>query len=268
MEAARVLRQKIADQDHVTTGVLCTFHFWSGMVEMAMTAGLDYLIIDMEHMTHDAAVVADACAVGRREGFPILIRSPATEFTPIRLALDLGPCGLLLPMVESLEMMQTIQDAAYLRPRGRRRPGGPGNLWVSDVNYATWRSEFEDDLIVLPQIESESGLANAVDIAAHAITTAIAVGPYDLSAALGVCWQPDSPQLQGALERIRAAGAQAGKSMWMIGDGPTLVERGYRFLCIAEPTMHLQASLGDLNRRTKQIDGTYPAAGFDARPLP
>ena len=85
---ARILRDKIADDSHITTGMLCTFHFWPGMVEMAMEAGLDYLIIDLEHLTYDAEMVAHSCAIGRREGFPILIRPPAAEFTPIRLAMD------------------------------------------------------------------------------------------------------------------------------------------------------------------------------------
>jgi 4-hydroxy-2-oxoheptanedioate aldolase len=254
VNSARLLREKINDETHITTGMLCTFHFWPGMVEMAMAAGLDYLIIDLEHLTFDAEMVAHSCAIGRREGFPILIRPPAAEFTPIRLAMDLGPCGLLVPMVENMEMMRTIEDAVFLQPRGRRRPGGLGNFWVPDVNHETWVAQFEEDFIVLPQIENQSGLDHAEQIAAHDMTTAIAVGPYDLSAALGVCWQPDSHELQAALAQIRAAGAAAGKNMWMIGDGPELVESGYNFLCIGEPTMHLQGSVAELNGRTKGMD--------------
>lgn len=257
---ARLLRDKIADDSAVTTGILCTVHFWPGLVELAMTAGLDYLIIDLEHLTHDAEMVAEACAIGRRQCFPVLVRPPAAEFTPIRLAMDLGPCGLLVPMVETMATMQSIQDAVYLPPRGRRRPGGPGNLWVSDVHYDTWRTEFEDDVIVLPQIESELGLDNVAAIAAHDMTTAIAVGPYDLSASLGVCWQAQSVELLGALDRIRAAGQAAGKNMWMIGNGPELVRRGYRFVCIGEPTMHLQMSLTELNQVTKGRDGSKGGA--------
>lgn len=263
ISSAKILRDKIDDPNHITTGMLCTFHFWPGLVEMAMVAGLDYIIIDLEHLTYDAEMVAHSCAIGRREGFPILIRPPAAEFTPIRLAIDLGPCGLLVPMVESMEMMQTIQDAVYLRPRGKRRPGGLGNFWVDDVNYETWKTQFEADFIVLPQIENKSGLAVADEIAAHEMTTAIAVGPYDLSAALGVCWEPDSPILQDALATIKAAGAAAGKNMWMIGDGQQLVQRGYNFLCVGEPTMHLQGSLTQMNHLVK---GTVAPA--DDRPLP
>jgi hypothetical protein len=53
--------------------------------------------------------------------------------------------------------------------------------------------------------------------------------------------------------------------MWMIGDGPDLVQRGYRFLCIGEPTMHPQAPVAELNHRTK---GTEGSTWFDDLPLP
>jgi 2-keto-3-deoxy-L-rhamnonate aldolase RhmA len=251
VEAARLLRQKINSPD-IVTGVLATNHFWPGLVEVTMRAGLDYLIIDLEHLTHDAEAVATACAIGRQADFPVLIRPPAAEFTPMRLAMDLGPCGLLVPYVESLETMQLIQDAVYLKPRGRRRPGGPGNAWVSDFHYETWKTTVEDNLIILPQIETRAGLDQVEAIAAHPLTTAIAVGPYDLSADLGVCWRPESAEMQQALARIRSAGEAVGKNMWMIGDGAALAREGYTFLCIGEPVMALQAKLGELSAAAKE----------------
>lgn len=218
MKAARILREKIRRDDQVTTGMLCTFHFWPGMVELAIRAGLDYLIIDLEHHSFDASMVAEACAIGRRQDFAILIRPPAAEFTSLRLAMDLGPCGLLVPAVANEQTMKTIQDAVYMPPRGRRRPGGMGNHWVSNVDYETWRA-----------------------------------GPYDLSADLGVCWNPEAGVFLEALEQIRRAGRNAGKPMWMIGDGPELVQQGFRFVCIGEPTCFLQAKLTELNERVTRI---------------
>lgn len=251
MKSGALLKEKI-NRHQPAFGAMATFHFWTGLVEIAMNAGLDYLIIDLEHLSHPAEMVADACAIGRREGFPILVRPASADFTTVRLAMDLGPSGLLIPYVQSVAMMDEIRDAVFMKPRGRRRPGGPGNLWVRDYNYETWKRDFEDDLIILPQIESRIGLENVDAIARHPLTTAIAIGPYDLSADLGVCWQPDSPELISAINRIRQAGTDAGKNMWMIGEGPTLRSKGFTFLCLTEPIMFLTASLGQLVQRTKE----------------
>lgn len=252
MKSAKILRAKINSESEITTGVICTNHFWPGMVELAMRAELDYLIIDLEHITYDAQMVGEACAVGRREDYPVLIRPPAAEYTPVRMAMDLGPCGLLVPYVETPQTMREIQDAVWMKPRGRRRPGGFGNHWVDDFSYETWKREVEDDFIIMPQIESKLGLENVDAIAANPLTTALAIGPYDLSADLGVCWDPEAEVLQQALQTVRAAGQSHGKNTWMIGDAPTLIERGFNFLCLAEPTAYLQAQLSEFNKAVKK----------------
>jgi 2-keto-3-deoxy-L-rhamnonate aldolase RhmA len=137
--------------------------------------------------------------------------------------------------VESAAVLDEVRDALFMPPRGRRRPGGPVLRWTTSYQYGSMRENLEDPLIVLPQIESRRGLANIAEIPRHELTTAMAVGPYDLSANLGVCWQPDSPELASAIEEIRAAGRAAGKTMWMVGDAAALMKRGFTFLCIADP---------------------------------
>ena len=247
MNPAAELITKI-NSDRITTGVLITDHLWPRLIEICKLAGLDYAIIDCEHGPHDTTAIAEACAVGRMLGFPVLIRPISSAYDQVRRAIDMGPCGLMIPSVESVEQLRSVRDAALLPPRGRRRPGGWGNHWMADVQYESWKAQFEQHLVILPQIESATGLANADTIAADELVTAIAVGPYDLSAELGCCWQPADERLQSALARIRAAGRSAGKNMWMIGDGPTLVEQGYTFLCVGEPSAALAQKLGQIVR--------------------
>ncbi|MDB5340216.1 MAG: bphF, partial [Planctomycetaceae bacterium] len=118
---------------------------------------------------------------------------------------------------------------------------------------ATWHKDFEDHFIVLPQIETRVGLENLADIANHELTTAMAIGPYDLSAELGVCGEMTSPVLREALMRIRAAGDAVGKATWMIGaNAAALVQDGWRFLCIGEPTWILMAALRDKVAQAKK----------------
>jgi len=242
MKSARVLREKMASGKPVI-GMMCTNHFWLQLIELAMTAGLDYIIVDQEHQDHGSTLVSDACMIGRLTNFPVLIRPARTDRESIRLAVDAGPCGLLCPMVNTVEQMDEIQTGAFMPPRGERRPGGMGNQWVSDFNYSTWKTEVEDDLIIWPQIESVEGLNNCEQIARHPLCTSLAIGPYDLSARLGCCWNPGDPLMVNARERLHQAAKAAGKLMWMIGDGPTNVQLGYRLLCVAEPFYLLKGAV-------------------------
>ncbi len=250
MKSARVLREKMASGKPVI-GMMCTNHFWLQLIELAMNAGLDYLIVDLEHQDHGSTLVSDACMVGRLTDFPVLIRPARTDRESIRLAMDAGACGLLCPMVNNVEQMNEIQAGVFMPPRGERRPGGMGNQWVNDFHYATWKSEVEDDFLVWPQIESVQGLENCEQIARHPLCTSLAIGPYDLSARLGCCWNPGDPLLANAKERLRQAAAAAGKLMWMIGDGPTNVGLGYRLLCVAEPYYLLKGAVTKIVEETR-----------------
>ena len=114
----------------------------------------------------------------------------------------------------------------------------------------------EDHVIVIAQVESPLGVRNAEAIARHEITTALGVGPYDLSARLGVCWKPDSMEHRKALAEIQEAARLAGKPYWTIGDGRLRVDQGHRFICLTESSVFMETSLRNL---VHQVRGNDPS---------
>jgi len=97
-----------------------------GAIVLAACVGgvIYYLIADQEHGVNSDTQVAQVCALGRQVGFPVLIRPIDTETSTIRLAIDRGPCGLLLPTVESATQLDRVRDSIWMPPRGKRVPGG------------------------------------------------------------------------------------------------------------------------------------------------
>ena len=245
MHPAIHLKDKLT-RSELVLGIMVVDHLWLELIEVAINAGLDYLIVDTEHQSRNGEFVADVCRLGRMAHFPVLLRPQRTDTESIGLAMDLGPCGLLLPMVESAEQLDGVRDGIYMPPRGKRRPGGAGNRWVTKFNYEAFKAEIEDHVVILPQIESRLGLENATAIAEHEITTALAVGPFDLSAQLGVCGDNSHVKQQEALGQIRKAAQQAEKPAWIIGNAEELVRQGYHFICIGEPTAVLEATLKNM----------------------
>ena len=156
------------------------------------------------------------------------------------------PAGFCWHASRQLPISMLSATASICRRAGRRRPGGLGNRWNDGFSAQAWRHDFEDHFIVLPQIETRRGLENAAGISAHELTTALAIGPYDLSAELGVCGDMDAPVLREALQSLRATADSTGKSTWMIGnDAAQLARDGWRFICIGEPTWILMSALRD-----------------------
>ena len=225
------LRKKLAAGLPVV-GVMATDHVWPLLVEICQKGGLDYLVIDREHGCHTDEIVARTCQVARLADFPVLMRTVSCEMSELRRAVDLGPCGLLLPCIESTNQLDMVRDAVRMPPRGKRRPGGMGNYWLDNFDYATWRDDFEEHFIVVPQIETRVGVDNVDAIASHPLATAVGLGPYDLSADLGCCWDPDHAEHKAAIERVREAAHAAGKKVWIGCDGPKLIAEGYTFLWV------------------------------------
>ena len=122
MQSAINLKQKL-DARQLTLGALITNHLWLEMIEIAQYAGLDYVIVDLEHTDHGGPLVTDACRLGRMTDFPVLVRPARTDRESVRLASDAGACGVLLPMIESVEQLDEACSGLLMPPRGERRPG-------------------------------------------------------------------------------------------------------------------------------------------------
>jgi 2-keto-3-deoxy-L-rhamnonate aldolase RhmA len=242
LKPAAELKAKLAT-DTPVIGLMATDHAWPFLVEICQNSGLDYLIIDREHGYFSDELVSQICQVGRLANFPVMMRTVSCEASVIRRAMDMGPCGLLLPSVESTEQIDEVQAAAIMPPRGRRRPGGMGNYWISDYQYETWKSEFEEHFIVIPQIESQVGVNNAAALAAHPFVTALGLGPYDLSADLGCCWNPTNEKFLSAIQQVKAAADGVNKKVWAGTDAPALRAQGFTFLWIGTPTSLLSATI-------------------------
>jgi 4-hydroxy-2-oxoheptanedioate aldolase len=248
---AKRLKNQLAANETVV-GLMATDHAWPHLVEIAQQGGLDYLIIDREHGSFSDELVAHICQVARLANFPVLVRAISSEVDVLRRLIDLGPCGILLPCVESTDQLDQAAQAILMPPRGRRRPGGAGNAWVSNYNYETWKAELEDHFIVIPQIESQLGVDRAKEIAAHDIVTAMGLGPYDLSADMGCCWEPENEKYQEAIAQVKAAADAVDKKVWAGTDAPALRAKGYTFLWIGTVTTMLNKAFSDTLQSIKQ----------------
>lgn len=242
LKPAAELKAKLS-ADELVIGLMAIDQAWPFLVEICQMNGLDYLIVDREHGAFSNELVSHICQVGRLANFPVLVRTISCEPSVIRRAMDLGPCGLLLPCVETTEQLDQVQQAALMPPRGRRRPGGLGNYWLDDYQYVNWKATFEDHFVVIPQIESQAGVDSAASIAAHPLVTALGLGPYDLSADLSCCWNPQHEAFTQALRQVKEAADQAGKKVWMGTDAPALRAQGYTFLWIGTTTTLLSRAI-------------------------
>ena len=181
--------------------------------EICAGAGFDWLLVDGEHAPHHAHSVLDQLrAIAAYPATQAVARVPSCDPVTIKQYLDLGVQTLLIPMVESPEQAAAVVRACRYPPAGDRGIGGArAARWGRIADYL---HQANDQIAVVVQVESATGLANLEAIAATDGVDAIFLGPADLAASLDHLAEPGHAEVRAALfdalDRLRALGKAAG----------------------------------------------------------
>jgi 4-hydroxy-2-oxoheptanedioate aldolase len=165
-------------------------------VGLLAAAGLDYVVIDLQH---GAATETDLPAMTtaiRLAGATPVARVRHAHTADIGRALDLGCEGVIVPNVDGAAQAREVAGAVRYPPAGHRSAGG--------VLAAA-------EPFCLVMAESAVAVADLDATLAVDGVDGIYVGPRDLSLSLGCAFDPDNPELNRALQRVWAACAAAGK---------------------------------------------------------
>ncbi len=172
-------------------------------IEMIAEAGFDFVIIDTEHVLVNPETLENMIRAGDALQITVLVRVGDTDPKGILRVLDAGAKGIVVPMVERAEDVQTAVSAARYHPDGKRslnggRPGAFGKNSLAD--YMTFANR---EVMVVAMIESRTGLDNIHDILAVNGLDMILEGAADLSQSMGMPWQIKNPEIQECLDNLQ-----------------------------------------------------------------
>lgn len=200
--------------------------------EVLAGAGFDWIWLDLEHSAlgpPEAQSVLQAAA-GRVE---FIVRVPLNDEIWIKKILDTGAAGIMVPQVNTAEMARKAVRLSKYPPHGTRSIGvsrahafGPGlQDYIDRAN---------DELVVIVQAEHVEAVKNIEEIVAVPGVDGVLIGPYDLSASMGLIGQVRHPEVQAAMERVRSVCQQAGMPLGVFTAGAALAKtyaaQGYRFI--------------------------------------
>jgi 2-dehydro-3-deoxyglucarate aldolase/4-hydroxy-2-oxoheptanedioate aldolase len=244
---ANRIRAKLADGKTVVGTMLVELRQPSVMTLLA-GAGLDFVLIDNEHGPFSVETIADLSRAARDAGITPIVRIPELTYAHVTQALDGGAQGIMLPRVTEPGQVELCVACMKYVPQGRRGAvlarghtafrGGP----LADTLAAMNRETF---LII--QIETAEALSRLDELLAVPGVDAALIGPTDLSVALGVAGQMDSPKLVQAIEKTLAA-CQAHGIIPAIHTNDTAMtaswaKRGMRLVSINSEVGHLMAGV-------------------------
>lgn len=152
-------------------------------VQMACSAGYDYVCVDMQHgLAEYGDVVALLQAAARTTVAP-LVRVPWNEPGIIGRVLDVGALGVIIPMVNSAEEARQAVAACRYPPDGVRSFGPLGAATTYGGGYVGAANR---DVTCIPMIETREAVEHLDEILSVPGIDAVYVGPADLSFSYGL----------------------------------------------------------------------------------
>ncbi len=172
-------------------------------LEVIACSGLDWAFIDCEHSAITLPELRLVLQLFRNRIYAAVRIADQSE-TAIKQALDLGADGLIIPQVNSAEQLEKIISYSKYFPVGQRSVGsfrahGYGKSFESYLQCAN------EDTAIIALIENIEGVRNIDSIVRVPGLSAVFIGPFDLSASLGLPGKVNEPVVQDAIERIRLA---------------------------------------------------------------
>lgn len=181
------------------------------IVEIIGHAGFDAAFIDMEHTSFDLRDVQVMVMAAERVGITPIVRTPGFDPAFILRLLDMGVQGIQVPHNSDARVAREAVKAVRYPPLGER--GMAGASRASDFGKVPLREHMERsnrEITLAVMIEDLPAVADIDAIASTEGIDIVAVGPSDMSRALGVSGMPDHPRLVEVVHRVADAVRKGG----------------------------------------------------------
>jgi len=199
MNKADSLKSKLRKRQQTIGSWITLGH--SSIAEIMAKAGFDWLTVDMEHSAITLHETQQLVQVIELSGCVPLVRVGTNDANLIKRVMDAGAHGVIVPMVNSKEDAEKAVGAVKYPPQGFRGVG-LARAQSYGTNFEGYQKWNETESIVIVQIEHIKAVENLEAILSVEGVDAFIVGPYDISASLGVAGQFNHPEMTSALSRV------------------------------------------------------------------
>lgn len=216
----------------------------SSVAEIMGQAGYDWVAVDMEHGAIGVHQLPDLFRALELGGTLPLVRLAEGKSKDCKQALDAGAGGLIVPMVETAAQLTQVSDACRWPPTGTRGVGfSRANLFGK--HFDAYAEEAQAPLLIA-MIEHIRAIENLEDILQVAGLDAILIGPYDLSASMGLTSQFEALEFVAAMDRIRSVcfASAVPCGIHVVAPELSMLEQriadGYRFIAYSMDSVFLR----------------------------
>lgn len=171
--------------------------------EILANVGADFIMIDGEHGAMGFETAGKMVSQIKYTQTTPLLRVPWNNIFVIKQYLDTGADGIMIPMVNSKEEAQKAISYCTYPPKGVRGIGAGRNcLFANKLNEYLNYSIEDKGLLIILQIEHKDAVDNIDEILSVPGIDVAFVGPFDLSASMGLLGQIDHPDVLKEIDKV------------------------------------------------------------------
>ena len=214
--------------------------------EILASEGYEWIAIDLEHGSIDISQLPNLfCALEAYNVLPFARLSKADSNEAHRV-LEAGAAGIIFPMINSSAQINELIKNSIWPPNGNR---GVGFSRASlHGKYFEKQKRLAEKPFLVAMIESFEGMKNIREIILSPYLDAIMIGPYDLSASLGVTGEFNNKKYVNALNKISKICNELSMPMGIHVIKPSrkeykkAIDNGYQFIAYSTDALFILES--------------------------
>lgn len=192
----------------IGTHITLTDH---SVTELMGHIGYDFVWIDWEHAAIDRHHIQNHLIAAAAAGIAGIVRVPWNDPVIVKPVLEMGPDGVVFPMIRTAEEARNAVASCRYPPKGIRGFGprranmygaSPNDEYLEYADGGFWR---------IMQIEHAEAVANLEEILSVDGVDTIVVGPSDLSGSIGQLTKTNHPEVVKLMDEIGSKCRNSGK---------------------------------------------------------
>jgi len=241
LASIKSLRKKLANGGYSIGSWMQISH--PSIAEIMGDAGYDWVAVDMEHGAISVHQLPDLFRALELGNTLPLVRLAQGQPKDCKQALDAGAGGVIVPMVESAEQLIAVRDACRWPPAGTRGVAfSRANIFGKYFDEYTVEAQQPLLVAMIEQIQAIDDLGAILTVDG---LDAILIGPYDLSASMGITADFENDAFVDVMNKIKMIADKHNIACGVHVVAPASSEledklqMGYRFLAYSIDTVFL-----------------------------
>jgi len=246
LESIKGVRKKLGDGGYSIGSWMQIPH--PSIAEIMGQSNYDWVAVDMEHGAISVHQLPDLFRALELGGTLPLARLANSHFKDCKQALDAGAGGVIVPMDKDAKQLKKVRDAIRWPPSGKRGVAfSRANLFGK--NFNKYIEEAQQPLLIA-MIEHVNAVNHLEDILQVEGLDAVLIGPYDLSASMGLTAQFDNSEFISVMQIIKQKSDEAKIASGIHVVAPSedelkqKINSGYRFIAYSIDAVFLTEYIG------------------------